>query len=284
MNTSTEKVLACVDQSASAQAVTEHAAWLAERLSLPLALLHVIERHPRLAAAQDHSGALGVDAQDHLLQELSDADAQRSRQAREAGRLLLTGLRERAAELCNSDVDIRQRHGDLDETLLELEPEVAHYVLGRQGEGHGRDALGETPLWLLRSVRRPVWLVPERFTPPSKVLVAFDGGASSRRAIAQWARSPLLQGLEILVLMAGESPKSSDVDAVVAGLQEAGLAASAWTQAGAPEEVIPAFVRDHGCDLLLMGAYSHSFWRSIVMGSKTQEILRRVDVTTWVQR
>mgnify|MGYP006195955945 CR=1 FL=1 len=43
MNTD-NKVLACVDQSAFADHVTDYAAWAAQRLGAPLELLHVIDR------------------------------------------------------------------------------------------------------------------------------------------------------------------------------------------------------------------------------------------------
>ena len=49
------KVLACVDQSDYASHVTDYAAWAACRLKAPLELLHVIDRHPEVAADIDQS-------------------------------------------------------------------------------------------------------------------------------------------------------------------------------------------------------------------------------------
>lgn len=277
-------ILACVDQSEYATAVADHCAWLVKRLALPVDLLHVIERHPRLSEHQDHSGALGVDAQDHLLHDLSDADAQRSRQAREEGRLLLTGLRERLSAAGVLNVDIRQRHGDVEETLLEHPQPVAHVVLGRKGSGKHAQPVSETPLAVLRAMREPVWLLPPSFVEPRRALIAFDGSMAMRRTLQRWADGPLLKGLEITVLMAGDAPKAEAVDSAVATLQASGLQAQAMTQAGAPEEVIAKVVREGGFDVLLMGAYSHAFWRSFIMGSQTQEILSRVDIAAMVQR
>ena len=61
------KVLACVDQSRYADHVADYAAWAARRLDAPLELLHVIDRHPGQGTADDHSGAIGIDAQENLL-------------------------------------------------------------------------------------------------------------------------------------------------------------------------------------------------------------------------
>ena len=49
----THRVIACVDQSAFAESVTDHAAWAAMRLDAPLELLHVIDRHPETATSSD---------------------------------------------------------------------------------------------------------------------------------------------------------------------------------------------------------------------------------------
>ena len=91
-----KKVLACVDQSKYAESVADYATWAAKRMQTPMELLHVIDRHPRLEAVQDHSGAIGLDAQENLLKQLSDEDETRTRAARAVGRVFLNGLRERA--------------------------------------------------------------------------------------------------------------------------------------------------------------------------------------------
>lgn len=78
--------MTCVDSS-------RFAAWAATRLSEPVELLHVLERH-----AADLSGRLGVDARELLLQQLVELDEQRNRLAQEAGRHLLDEAAARARE------------------------------------------------------------------------------------------------------------------------------------------------------------------------------------------
>ena len=74
MNKQDKKVLACVDQSHFADTVADYAAWAARRMDAPLELLHVIDRHLERGSGEDHSGAIGFNAQAHLLHELSDKD------------------------------------------------------------------------------------------------------------------------------------------------------------------------------------------------------------------
>ncbi len=73
------KVLACVVPSRFADAVANAAAWAAQRMGAPLEFLHVIDRHPPLGPGQDHSGAIGLGAQETLLSQLSDQDVPHAR-------------------------------------------------------------------------------------------------------------------------------------------------------------------------------------------------------------
>ncbi len=70
-----KKILACVDNRGNTDAVIDWAAWAAVRMDCALEFLHVLERHPETAAVTDLSGAIGVDAQESLLKELSEKDA-----------------------------------------------------------------------------------------------------------------------------------------------------------------------------------------------------------------
>ena len=78
-------VHACIDGRADTAAVVDWAVWSARRLDAPLDFLHVLERPAQQhAALADYSGAIGLGAQDSLLQQLSEVDAQ-PRPARAGG-------------------------------------------------------------------------------------------------------------------------------------------------------------------------------------------------------
>ena len=282
------KVLACVDQSNHAESVTDFATWAARRMQAPMELLHVIDRHFRLEAVQDHSGAIGLDAQENLLKQLSDEDETRTRGARETGRVFLNGLRERAMSCGALMVDVRQRHGELETTLAELQGDVRLFVLGRRGasaEATQRD-LGRNLEWVVRSVNKPVLAVPREFRAPSRVLYAFDGSSVTRQGIQMIAGSPLLKGLPIHLLMAGkpqaQGPKQIEEARNV--LEAAGFQITTEVRPGDPETVIAEAVKSHQCDLLVMGAYSHSPWRNLFVGSKTTDLLRSATVPTLLLR
>ena len=129
-----KKVLACVDQSPYADYVADYSACAAQRFSLPLELLHTIDRHQEMATSDDHSGAIGFDAQENLLNRLTEEEGERSRAIREQGRLFLNELKKRCEQREGIAVDVRQRYGQLLETLDEQQQDVALYVLGRRGK------------------------------------------------------------------------------------------------------------------------------------------------------
>ena len=281
------KVLACVDQSVYADYVTDYAAWAAQRMQAPMELLHIINR-PAASTAADHSGSIGFDAQEALLDELSEQDELRSKAAREQGRLFLNCLRERALASSMPEVDIRQRHGDLEDALVEQQAGVRLYVLGRRGasaETTQRD-LGRNVERVVRALNRPVLTVTQPFSAPQRILIAFDGGIVTRRGVEMVAASPLFKGLQMHLLMSGKAGNESEkqLDWALRTLSDAGFDAPAAHIPGDTERVIADYVRSERIDLLIMGAYPNSPWRNLFFGSTTTELLRAATIPTLLLR
>lgn len=287
MNTD-NKVLACVDQSTFADHVTDYAAWAAQRMAAPLELLHVIDRHPELGSGHDHSGAIGVNAQEKLLDELAADDRAKARSAREAGRVFLNRLRLRALDAGAGEVDVRQRYGALDETLAEQEAGVRLTVMGRRGASAtaGQRDLGRNVERTVRALRKPILTVTDTFKAPERVMIAFDGGAMARKAVEMVAGSPLFQGLPVHLLMAGQASTDGPKHMAwaTAQLEAAGLGVVGEMVPGDPETVIAQAIQSKGIDLLVMGAYTHSPLRSLFMGSKTTDLLRAARIPTLLLR
>jgi nucleotide-binding universal stress UspA family protein len=257
-------------------------------MQAPLELLHVIDRHPEIASSTDHSGAIGLGAQTQLLQDLSEQDEARSKAARERGRLFLNGLRERAMAAGVADPDIRQRLGEIESTLTEQQDAVRLFVLGRRGrsaEATQRD-LGRNVERVVRALRKPILAVTDDFREPSRALFAFDGGSITRRGVRVLADSPLLRGIPITLLMSGKPDRNAtrQLDWARETLEKAGHEASAELLPGDAERIIGQQVKEQDIDLLIMGAYSHSPLRSLLLGSKTSDLLRSATVPTLLLR
>lgn len=283
-----QRVLACADQSHFADYVADYAAWAALKLAAPLELLHVIDRHPETATSSDHSGTIGLNAREQLLNTLSDDDAARSRAAREQGRLFLDRLRERALAAGVAQPDVRQRYGQLEETLAEQQNDVGLFVLGRRGESaeHTQRDLGRNVERVARRLQRPILTVTREFAEPQRVMIAFDGRSVTRRGVEMLAGSTLFQGMPIHLLMSGKDSilARKQLEWASNTLERAGFETIVSLVAGDAESVIAHKVKADAIDMLVMGAYSHSPLRSLLMGSKTSDLLRAATIPTLLLR
>lgn len=283
-----KKVLACVDRSHFADHVADYAIWAAQRLKAPLKFLHVIDRHPEIGSGEDHSGAIGFNAQEALLTKLSEEDAKKAKVAHESGRLFLNRLRERALAAGIVAPDMKQRHGELEETLVGLEAEVELFVWGRRGESSetAPRKLGRNVEAVVRALRTPILSVTDTFREPRRTMIAFDGGNLTRKGVEYVAASPLFAGQTIHVLMSG--PERQDAPKQMAWAQETLVAAGREVVPllipGEVGGVIARMIGEKDIDLLVMGAYAHSPLRSLLFGCMTNTMLGSSNIPTLLMR
>lgn len=279
-----KKVLACVDQSPYADYVADYSAWAAKKFAMPLELLHIIDRHQETATSDDHSGAIGFDAQENLLNQLTEEEGERSRATREQGRIFLNELKKRCEQRDGLSVDVRQRYGQLLDTLDEQQRHVALYVLGRRGRSADQTQrdLGRHVESISRKIRRPILTVANTFSEPKSLLVAYDGKRMTRNCITMLAANPALTDLPVHVVMSGKQNSEADKHLEWASntLAKSGFEVATAYLPGDPEQQIPQAIADREIDMLVMGAYSRSPLKSLFLGSKTNDLLRASRVPT----
>ncbi|MCY1271444.1 Universal stress protein family protein [compost metagenome] len=270
-------VTACIDGSASAPAVCDYAAWASLRLEAPLTFLHVLDQRQYPVSA-DLSGTIGLGSREHLLDELASLDEKRGKLALEQGRIMLAAAKARAIADGVHSPEARQRHGDLLESLRELEDEIHLLVIGRQGESSGGIELhvGSQLESVIRIMHRPVLVSPASFKKPESAMLAFDGGATTRKGVEMLAASPLLKGLPVHLVLVGAETKESraQMDSACSTLTSAGHKVHTAIRTGEVEPTLHAYQAEHDIDLLVMGAYGHSRIRQFLVGSTTTSMLR----------
>lgn len=283
----TEQVMAAIDGSTFSAGVCDYAAWASQALGAPLTFLHAVDNHPQTAEA-DLSGHIGLGAREHLLEELAQLDERRARVAREQGRLMLEAARERAVEAGVAEPGTRQRNGTLVETLEELQEEMRLLVIGKRGERAHQDSghLGSNLERVVRSLRRPILMVPQRFKAPERVMIAFDGSQTARKGVEMLARSPLFEGIPVHVVIVGAETgdNRAQLDWALETLRGAGHEAEGAIRAGEVEATLRAYKEENAIDLLVMGAYGHSRIRQLLVGSTTTAMLRRARVPVLLLR
>lgn len=271
------RVLAAVDASIYARSVAELAAWAAHRLQAPLELLRTLERD-HYNDGSDLSGSLSLGGQEELLAKLTALDEQRGKLAQEHSRILLTELQGFLSQRCGVQAQVRQRHGELVDALLESESDVRLFVLGKRGEhaDFAKGHLGSNLERVMRSVHRPVLVAARGFKPINRFMIAYDGSATTRKCVEMVCASPLLKGLQCALLHVGEpsTHAAQGMQWAEKQLTSAGFQPLVQVTAGAPEQVLAAQVKDRQIDLLVMGAYGHSKIRSLIVGSTTTQVLR----------
>lgn len=269
-------VLACIDGSPATQAVCDYAAWASRRLDAALTLLHVLDpqRYPQ---QRDFSGSIGLGSREHLLDELALLDQQRHRLAMEQGRLMLEAARDRVHADGVAQVQLRQRHGDLLDNLLELQDDTRLLVIGRQGARSSAhlQQLGSHLESVIRAVQRPILVSCGEFKAPQSYLLAYDGSPTAQHSLQRIAASPLLQGLPCHLLLVGNASDTQHALLEDAAAQLAGSASQvSWAiRQGDVEQALPAYQAEQQLDLLVMGAYGHSRLRQFLLGSTTSALL-----------
>ncbi|WP_203301539.1 universal stress protein [Marinobacter sediminum] len=274
------RVVACIDGSRAAPAVCDYAAWASKHMQNPVTLLHVLDEE-RYPAEPDLAGSIGLGSREQLLDELAELDRKRSKLALEHGHHMLDEAERRLKDAGVAEVAKRQRHGDLTESLLSLENQTRLLVMGLHGESSSdRDIhIGSQLETVIRSMHRPILLVPDEFKAPQSAMLAFDGSDTAFKGVELLAGSPVLKGMPLHLVMVGADTNDrweqlKKAEKMLAGLEsEITLA----IRAGDVEPTLHAYQDEHDIDLLVMGAYGHSRIRQFLVGSTTTTMLKTAE-------
>ncbi|MEH6835086.1 MULTISPECIES: universal stress protein [Falsihalocynthiibacter] len=270
------KIIALVDGSVYSESVCDHAAWVATRKGSSVEILHVLGR--REAGSKNLSGNIGLGARSKLMEELADLDAQKAKLNIQRGRAILEDAEARVRADGVSEVQTRLRHGDLMDELHTAEQDSDLVVIGKRGEAadFAKLHLGSNVERAIRTSKKPVLVTSRAFRPVKTFMIAFDGGASSIKAVEHVAQSNVFAGLACKLIFAGADTTANR--ATLAGgkaiLAKAGYDVDAQIHDERPDVAIHEAIETLSIDMLLMGAFSHSRIRSLFIGSTTTEMVR----------
>ena len=287
MTNQPQKIVALVDGSIYSASVCDHAAWIAGRTGAPVELIHVLGRR-EASDSHDHSGAIALGARTALMEELAALDAQRAKLISHRGRAILEDAQALLEKAGVTEVTTRVRQGDIVEAVADVEADARVILIGKRGEAadFAKGHLGSNLERIVRASHKPVFVASRAFKQISKVLVAYDGGASAMKAVDHIARSPLFQGLSVHVVTVGSaSPEvTKGLADAKAMLKAAGIEAETSVLPGQPEAALAKLVEEAQFDMLVMGAYGHSRIRSLIIGSTTTAMIRACKVPVVLMR
>lgn len=273
-----KSVIACIDGlDIHAEAVCDLAVWSSQQMQAPLTLLHVLDRE-QYPVEPNLAGNIGLGSREGLLEELTVLDEQRARLAREQGQLMLNAAAERVQSAGLEAPSIRQRHGDLVDTLTDLEPEMRLLIMGRQTTLG--DRLGTHLESCIRSLHQPILVAQDTFKKPERFLLAYDGSATANKVVDLIAAGELLKDVscELIWVGAVTNDKQAELEEVAERLRKANISVNAEIRAGDAVPVLLETVVTRNCDLLVMGAYGQSRIRQWLVGSTTTQMLKKAKV------
>ncbi|HEY7772195.1 MAG TPA: universal stress protein [Marinagarivorans sp.] len=275
-NKARSTVLACIDGSAYNESVVDYAAWVARTVANPLKLLHNIER--RQMPQSDLSGNIGLGTRERLLEELTELEAKSAKVSMQHGKQLLAEATARASSQDVSEITSLQRHGSLADSLIEMEEEIRVLVLGVRGEDHehAQNHIGSQLETVIRNMHRPVLIVNSPFeAPPQRIMLAYDGSESAKKALEMVATSPLYKGITCHVVHVTKSEQNEDALLTEAAerLKGVGLTTQTASLQGEVEPTLMDYRTQHNIDMTVMGAFGHSRLRELLFGSTTIKML-----------
>lgn len=277
MNNDKPVVMACVDDSKLSDAVCDYAVWIAQRVNVPLKLLNTIDHHPETAEITDLSGNLGVNSRDQLLEDITDVEHVKNKALIQKGKTILEAAKDRVMAQGFSDTVVRLQHGNLIDSLIELEQGIRVLVIGARGKIHEDmpDKIGAKLEEMIRSLHLPILVAYDEFKKPENIMIAYDGSDCADKAVEMVASSPLYKGLnchlvnvsnkssaeELLQNAADKLRQTSDLNIVTASLS------------GKAEQALCDYQKEQNIELTIMGAFSHTRLHDILLGSFTVKML-----------
>jgi len=275
---SEQHILACVDGSTVTQSVCSYAAWYADRLNLAVALLNVVD--VPVSSRRDLSGTIGIDSRQILLEELTQLDEQRAKVVNSYSNALIEDAKSHISSQFDVEIKAYRRRGKLLPAIEHFDSENRAIVLGRRGEDHQNDRvnIGSQIETVTRASNKPILICSESFKTPASYLIAFDGSKTAIKAAQMVANSELLKGLQGYIVMVGndnDTAKSS-LAAVTEQLSSSGFTVTAHhLPYDDVVEGLVEFQANNAIDMIVIGAYGHSKFQQLFIGSTTTKIITK---------
>jgi nucleotide-binding universal stress UspA family protein len=276
-----KQILIGVDTSEHSRVAQNYAFHLARRLNAALIGLHVVDivsiegSYPH-----DISGSLGLEPYLDFSSKMREVLTAR-------GRAALDDFGHRA-----------RREGVAAETLLDVGI-VANQICERARSadlviiGHrGVNArfstglLGSTAESVVRKSARPVLVCPMRFREISRPVLAYDGSERASRAMRAAAEICALLKVPLAVITVARDARLGENTLTEARtyLEPYAIEKQFRLIPGHAHEGIIGFLKEYDADLVFVGAYGHSRFREMVIGSNTEFVMRNAACPVFLSR
>lgn len=285
-----KRILLCTDGSAFAQSIYRYGAWVSAQFSASVDVLYVTDARGQSTANNNLSGSIGLGAAESLLKQLVEVEHERAKLNHQRAKLILDDAQQVLTQHHAQDIRLIHKTGFLVDFLEALEAESDLIVLGKRGEaaefasGH----LGANVERIVRASQKPCLVTPQIFSPPERLVLAYDGSPTSHNLLTFLMNASSLHALEIHLVMVAKSEADSGafqtLDRAAEKLKGVGIQPVVSLPIGEPEKAIAHYIEAHNISLVLMGAYGHRRIRHLVLGSTAMQLLRSSQVPVLIFR
>ena len=274
---SSKRILACIDGSELSNSVVDYAIWLAKNSQSSIKFLHTIE-HSYQSESVHREGNLTPNMKEHLLDELSDEERLESKQLIAEGKALLDSAKKKAEQAGLADITAKQRHSSLAEALVDLELEFSLVVLGKKGRTHlgDKQGLGSQIEQSIRSIHSPVFIVKGNFSEPKKVMFAYNGSPTSKKALNVLATGQFCNqavDLHLVSVKTNLDDAQALIDEAMTTFSKTKFNITSSALVGEAVDELRNYQQQHDIDVLAMGAFSHGKLHGFFFGSFTTRML-----------
>ena len=279
-----KRVIACIDSSPCINALAEAAAWIAKQTGRELVLLQVLDYYPASYHLGEISGVIGFESNAMLLKELAELEQKQSELALSYSNNLLDHISKLILEKHGLHTTHIQEKGDFLEQSFNLLHEDDIVVIGRVGEksAERNKPLGSNVENFIRGANCTVMTVGDSFKPPTRFIFAYEYSPTCVKMMKRIAQSDLLRLLQCHLVYVGDHPEILREPEQY--LKDANLDVITEYRYGDVAENILEYQNEHGIQLIVLGAFSHSKIHQFFLGSIATTIFRNAKVPLLVAR
>ncbi|MBE9529584.1 MAG: universal stress protein [Proteobacteria bacterium] len=275
-----KNILVPIDGSVHASAALEAAIWLAAKFEAAIVGVHVVDivalEGPFL---HDLSASIGFEPSMNFSSKVKAA-------LEEKGIGLLEEVKERckkAGVACSTVM----ASGVVSTEICDKSNSADIVVMGRRGanENFDNSMLGAVTEAVVRKASKHVLVVPRSFTSPTSMLLAYDGSASSSKALRAAAECSATLSLPLTVISVAENP---DTDSTLSEaedyLKPYKVEVEFIQKSGDPHTEVEQYCKETEKDFLFIGTTHHGRIAEMVLGSTTEHLLRSLEGLVYIAR
>lgn len=155
-------------------------------------------------------------------------------------------------------------------------------IMGARGEfaKWENKLVGATLEAVVRQCNKPILIASQNYKAISKILFAYDGSDKANKALqlAGFFAAKLNVPVTILTVNENEQKRKKFLQEANTYLEPYEVSVELIGISGSPEQEIVKVSEENKCDLIVMGAFGQSRIREAILGSTTEQVMRKSKV------